>query len=83
METNRPARVSVNLCWDLRAEERLAAGKAAFCGFAALFAGNGLARFGYAPLVPALAHARWFTPEKADYAQANLLFTWMRDSKFS
>src|SRR5262249_10872265 len=74
METNHPAPVGVNVDWDLRAEERLAAGKAAFCGFAALFAGIGLARFGYAPFVPALVHARWFTPEQADYlGAANLM----------
>jgi predicted MFS family arabinose efflux permease len=55
---------------DLSAGERLAAGKAAFCGFAALFAGIGLARFGYTPFVPALVHAGWFTAEQADYLGA-------------
>lgn len=74
METNHPAPVSVNLSRDLRPEERLAARKAALCGFAALFAGIGLARFGYAPFVPALVHARWFTPEQAAYlSAANLM----------
>jgi predicted MFS family arabinose efflux permease len=69
-----PGPVSVSLDWDLGTEDRLAAGKAALCGFAALFAGIGLARFGYAPLVPALVHARWFTPEQADYlGAANLM----------
>ncbi len=47
---------------------------AALCGSAALFAGIGLARFGYAPFVPALVEARWFTPSQADYlGAANLV----------
>ncbi len=70
METNHPAPISVSVHWERKSEERLAAGKAVLCGFAALFAGIGLARFGYAPFVPALVHARWFTPEQADYLGA-------------
>jgi predicted MFS family arabinose efflux permease len=74
MEANHPAPVHVSVNWDPRTEERRAAGKAALCGFAALFAGIGLARFGYAPFVPALVHARWFTAERADYlGAANLM----------
>jgi predicted MFS family arabinose efflux permease len=73
METNHPA-ASVSPYWDVRAEERIAAGKAVLCGFAALFAGIGLARFGYAPFVPALVQARWFTAEQAGYlGAANLM----------
>ena len=74
METKHPAPVIVSPYRNLGVEDRLAAGKAALCGFAALFAGIGLARFGYAPFVPALVHARWFTPEQADYlGAANLM----------
>jgi hypothetical protein len=74
MEANHPPPVSVSLYWDSKAEEQRAAGKAALCGFTALLAGIGLARFGYAPFVPALVPARWFTPEQADcLGAANLM----------
>jgi hypothetical protein len=41
METNHPAPISVSVHWEHKSEERLAAGKAALCGLAALFAGIG------------------------------------------
>ena len=73
-KTNHPALLGASLDRDLRDQERLAAAKAAWCGFAALFAAIGLARFGYAPFVPALVHARWFTSQQAGYlGAANLM----------
>jgi Uncharacterised MFS-type transporter YbfB len=64
----------VSVHWEPKSEERLAAGKAALSGLAALFAGIGLARFGYTPFVSALVHVHWFTPEQADYlGAANLM----------
>lgn len=35
--------------------------RAAFCGLLAMFVSIGVARFGFAPLVPALAKAHWYT----------------------
>lgn len=46
---------------------------AAGAGFAALFVGIGLARFGYSPLIPALVHAGWFAAAPADYLSATNL----------
>jgi predicted MFS family arabinose efflux permease len=39
--------------------------RAAFSGLLAMFVGLGVARFGFAPLVPALAQAHWFSPAGA------------------
>ena len=43
---------------------------AAFAGFASLFIGIGLARFGYTPLLPAVIEAGWFAPAQAAYLGA-------------
>lgn len=46
---------------------------AAVAGLAATLIGNGLGRFAYTPLIPALIAAGWFAPEDAVYlAAANL-----------
>jgi len=46
---------------------------AALAGLAATLIGNGLGRFAYTPLIPALIAAGWFAPEDAVYlAAANL-----------
>ncbi len=46
---------------------------AAVAGLAATLIGNGLGRFAYTPLIPALIAAGWFAPEEAVYlAAANL-----------
>lgn len=48
--------------------------RTAALGAVALFVGLGIARFGYSPLIPALVHARWFTPGIADFlASVNLV----------
>jgi predicted MFS family arabinose efflux permease len=48
--------------------------RAAICGLLAMLVGIGIARFGYAPLVPALVAAHWFTPSAAFWLGAvNLL----------
>ncbi len=48
--------------------------RAAFAGLLAMFLGIGVARFGYAPLVPALVAAHWFTAAQAFWLGAvNLL----------
>lgn len=48
--------------------------RTAALGAVALFVGLGIARFGYSPLIPALVHARWFTPGIADFlASINLV----------
>lgn len=48
--------------------------RTAMLGAVALFVGLGIARFGYSPLIPALVHARWFTPGVADFlASVNLV----------
>ncbi|OYV52928.1 MAG: hypothetical protein B7Z78_04405 [Rhodospirillales bacterium 20-60-12] len=39
--------------------------RAASCGLLAMLVGIGIARFGYAPLVPALIAAHWFSPGAA------------------
>lgn len=39
--------------------------RAAFSGLLAMLVGIGIARFGYAPLIPALIAAHWFTPSAA------------------
>lgn len=45
----------------------------AFAGWACLFVGIGIARFGYSPLIPILVQANWFTAAAADYlASINL-----------
>lgn len=47
--------------------------RAAFCGLMAMFVGVGVARFGYAPLVPALAQAHWYNAAGAFwFGTANL-----------
>jgi predicted MFS family arabinose efflux permease len=47
--------------------------RAATSGFCTSFAGIGLSRFAYTPLIPALIVAKWFTPSLAIYlAAANL-----------
>ena len=43
---------------------------ALFAGFASLFIGIGLARFGYTPLLPAVIEAEWFPPADAAYLGA-------------
>ena len=45
-------------------------GLAIFAGFASLFIGIGLARFGYTPLLPAVIEAGWFPPAEAAYLGA-------------
>ncbi len=48
--------------------------RAAICGLLAMLVGIGIARFGYAPLVPALVAAHWFSPTAAFWLGAvNLL----------
>jgi MFS family permease len=57
------------------AEQRAAPGvwPAAVAGLAATLIGNGLGRFAYTPLIPALIAAGWFAPAEAVYlAAANL-----------
>src|SRR3546814_14051351 len=45
----------------------------ALAGLAATLVGNGIARFAYTPLIPALIAAGWFAPAEAVYlAAANL-----------
>lgn len=39
--------------------------RAAFSGLLAMLVGIGIARFGYAPLIPALVAAHWFSPSAA------------------
>jgi len=47
--------------------------RTAFAGLAATLVGNGLGRFAYTPLIPALVAAGWFTPTSTVYfAAANL-----------
>ena len=56
-------------------EQRAARGVwlAAVAGLAATLIGNGLGRFAYTPLIPALIAAGWFAPADAVYlAAANL-----------
>jgi predicted MFS family arabinose efflux permease len=48
--------------------------RAAFCGLLAMLVGLGIARFGYAPLVPALITQHWFAASTAFWlGAANLL----------
>jgi hypothetical protein len=42
----------------------------AMTGFVTLLVSNGIGRFGYPPLIPALVAARWFTVTQADYLGA-------------
>lgn len=42
----------------------------AMTGFIALLIGNGLGRFGYPPLIPALVSQKWFSVVQADYLGA-------------
>jgi MFS family permease len=42
----------------------------AMTGFVTLLVSNGLGRFGYPPLIPALVTAKWFTVAQADYLGA-------------
>jgi predicted MFS family arabinose efflux permease len=44
--------------------------RAIICGFCTSFAGIGLSRFAYTPLIPALIVAKWFTPSQAIYLGA-------------
>src|ERR1700741_1885393 len=47
--------------------------RVAFAGLAATLVGNGLGRFAYTPLIPALIAAGWFAPHSIVYfAAANL-----------
>ena len=47
--------------------------RVAFAGLAATVVGNGLGRFAYTPLIPALIAAGWFAPNSTVYfAAANL-----------
>src|SRR5438046_9602279 len=43
---------------------------AALAGFSAVLVGNGLGRFAYTPLLPALISDHWFTPSAAAYLGA-------------
>jgi len=42
----------------------------AMTGFVTLLVSNGIGRFGYPPLIPALVAAKWFTVSQADYLGA-------------
>ena len=44
--------------------------RAAIAGLCALLLANGLGRFGYTPLIPALIENGWFSAEQADYLGA-------------
>lgn len=56
------------------AMSRLRIWSAAVGGLAATLIGNGIGRFAYTPLIPALIAAHWFTPAEAVYlAAANLV----------
>jgi MFS family permease len=44
--------------------------RAAFAGFGAVLVGNGLGRFAYTPLLPALISEHWFSPSAAAYLGA-------------
>lgn len=57
-----------------RVDENFPLYRAALCGLLAMLVGIGVARFGYAPLVPALVGARWFSASAAFWLGAvNLL----------
>src|ERR1700680_1244597 len=43
---------------------------AALAGFSAVLVGNGLGRFAYTPLLPALISDHWFSPSAAAYLGA-------------
>jgi MFS family permease len=45
----------------------------ALTGFVTLLISNGIGRFGYPPLIPALVNAKWFTEAQADYLGASNL----------
>jgi MFS family permease len=45
----------------------------ALTGFVTLLISNGIGRFGYPPLIPALVDAKWFTVAQADYLGAGNL----------
>ncbi|OYV36846.1 MAG: hypothetical protein B7Z81_06835, partial [Acidocella sp. 20-61-6] len=48
--------------------------RAAFSGLLAMLVGIGIARFGYAPLVPVMVHAGWYSASQAFWLGAvNLL----------
>jgi len=51
--------------------------RAAFSGLLAMLTGIGIARFGYAPLVPALVAAHWFTASAAFWLGALNLFGYL------
>jgi len=58
----------------LEANARSGELRAALAGLCATLVGIGLARFAYAPLLPALIQGGWFTPAEAAYlGAANLL----------
>jgi predicted MFS family arabinose efflux permease len=57
-----------------RVDEKFPLYRAALCGLLAMLVGIGVARFGYAPLVPALVGAGWFSASAAFWLGAvNLL----------
>lgn len=56
---------------------------AAFSGFCAVLIALGLARFGYAPLIPALVSSHWFTTSQADYLDAANFLGYLAGTLFS
>jgi MFS family permease len=52
-------------------------------GFIALLIGNGIGRFGYPPLIPALVTAKWFSVGQADYLGAANLSGYILGSAFA
>lgn len=52
-------------------------------GFIALLIGNGLGRFGYPPLIPALVGQKWFSVPQADYLGAANLTGYIIGSAFA
>lgn len=63
--------------------KELAVWGGAFSGFCAILIGLGLARFGYAPLIPALVSADWFTTSQADYLDAANFLGYLAGTLFS
>ncbi len=54
----------------------------ALTGFIALLIGNGIGRFGYPPLIPALIRENWFSVTQADYLGAANLTGYIIGSAF-
>jgi predicted MFS family arabinose efflux permease len=54
----------------IKAEQYSGIWRATLSGFCATLVGNGLGRFAFTPLIPALIGASWFTPPQAYYLQA-------------